>query len=474
MTSEEPDASLIDLHLSVCRSIWSKLQPDAPAADTLALQDAALARVPPHLQAFFDITLSRHFSTTIPMRPQPLREARAVWEWWHRVLHEEVALPLPLLRTDRVACWWMHMRSHALAFQQRTPIPFVRSLLSTYVSDGYTCAGGTRDLRHLASSWLEEWTALSIDDIYTRLEWLDARYACLTDRSEPAAGQAQRLDRFLQRLAGLEADHLGTYAANRARQKRGFGKSYVAWADLLDEAVSLRAHLATALPSLCPPDLLVRPVQCLVLTSMEQALGAGIELELYLEDELPCLYWLLAEIKGELEALLDAAPGSTPWLACFRHAVAAERHMCLAQCLVRLQREGNRVRVHNAMARRIKWLRRPAWCMRARLHVVTKPDSPTMEPLWDQWTAFEQHARGTAVRTRVLQHVNACHTHASAHARAAPNDGWLLLCHASDAAHMRGVHEACVALGEWARAAPTATLEWRASSHPWYAVPTWV
>lgn len=278
MTSEEPDASLIDLHLSVCRSIWSKLQPDAPAADTLALQDAALARVPPHLQAFFDITLSRHFSTTIPMRPQPLREARAVWEWWHRVLHEEVALPLPLLRTDRVACWWMHMRLHALAFQQSTPIPFVRSLLSTYVSDGYTCAGGTRDLRHLASSWLEEWTTLSIDDIYTRLEWLDARYACLTDRSEPAAGQAQRLDRFLQRLAGLEADHLGTYAANRARQKRGFGKSYVAWADLLDEAVSLSAHLATALPSLCPPDLLVRPVQCLVLASMEQALGAGIEL----------------------------------------------------------------------------------------------------------------------------------------------------------------------------------------------------
>lgn len=473
MTSETPDIFVIHLHLSVCRRVWGKLQPGAAATDIVPLQDAALARVPPHMQAFFDITLSRHFSTSIPMHPLPLREPHVVWDWWHRVLNEEVELPFSLLRTDRVACWWMHVRSHALGFQHRTPIPFLRSLVSTYVSDGYTCAGGMCDLQHLASSWLEEWTSLSIDVLYTRLEWLDARYAPLTDHSEPTAGQAHRFDRFLQRLAGLLADHLGTYAANRARQKRRFGKAYAAWADLLDEAVALSAHMASALPSVCPSDLLVRPVQCLLLASMEQALGAGIELELYDDEELPCLYWLLAEVKGELEALLGAAPTDAPWLACFRHAVAAERHLCLAQSLVHLSPAGDQTRVQNAMARRLKWLRRPAWCMRARLHVVTQTDSHTMEPLWDQWTAQEQRMRGPGVRTRVLQHVDACHTHCAARARAAPSDAWLLLCHASDAAHMRGVHESCAALGAWARAAPGGALVWRASSHPWYAVPTW-
>ncbi|WFD17833.1 N-alpha-acetyltransferase, non-catalitic subunit [Malassezia caprae] len=472
MTSEVPDLTAIHLHLSVCRRAWDKLQPGAAAADILPLQDAALARMPRHMQAFFDITLSRHFSTSIPMRPLPLRESHAVWDWWRCVLREEVELPLSLLSTDRVSCWWMHVRSQALAFQQSTPIPFLRSLASTYVSDGYTCAGGTRDLLHLASSWLEEWTSLSMDDLYTRLEWLDVRYAFLTHHSEPSAGQARRLNRFLQRLAGLLADHLGTYVANRARQKRSFGKAYAAWADLLDEAVALSAHMASALPSVCPSDLLVRPVQCLLLTSMEQALGAGLELGLYDNDELPCLFWLLAEVKGELGALLSAVPAGAPWLASFQHAVAAERHLCAAQSLARLSPSGDRTRVQNALTRRLKWLRRPAWCTRARLHVVTQPDSHTAEPLWDQWTELEQRSCSD-VRTRVLQHVDACHTHCSARLDAATNDPWLLLCRASDAALMRGVHEACVALGEWARAAPAATLVWRASSHPWYAVPTW-
>lgn len=298
----------------------------------------------------------------------------------------------------------------------------------------------------------------------------------LTDDREPTSGQARRLDRFLQRLAGLLAEHLFTFAANRARQKREFGKAYAAWADLLDEAVALSDHMTTALPSVCPPRLLVQPVQFLLLASMEQAMGAGLELELYDEDELPCMYWLLSEIQGEQEALLDTVSPGTPWLTCFRHAARAMRHLGLAQCLVRLPLPHLDLnRVHHAMTRRIKWLRRPAWCTRARLHMVTQPDSHASEPLWEQWQAFQQGVHATPeMRTRVLQHISACHTHVTAHNRAAPSDTWLSLCHTTYAAHMKGVQTSCEALGELVRAAPAAaSVAWRASSHPWYAIPTW-
>lgn len=185
MTSEVPDATRIDWYLSVCRRIWAQLCPGADSHDILPLQDAALAPAPAHLQAFFDITLSRHFSTSIPMRPLALRDAPDVWERWRHILHEQMLLPLPLLHTDHVAGWWKHLRTQALSFQQHTPIPFVRSLLATYVSDGYACGGGRCDLVSLATSWLEEWTTLSIDDLGTRLEWLDARYVCGTNAVIP-------------------------------------------------------------------------------------------------------------------------------------------------------------------------------------------------------------------------------------------------------------------------------------------------
>ncbi|WFD25778.1 N-alpha-acetyltransferase, non-catalitic subunit [Malassezia nana] len=459
MTSEVPDATRIDWHLSVCRRIWVQLCPSTASHDILPLQDAALASAPTLLQAFFDITLSRHFSTSIPMRPLGLRDAPDVWERWHHILHEQVVLPLPLLHTHHVADWWKHLRTQALSFQHHTPIPFVRSLLATYVSDGYTCGGGQYDLTSLATDWLEEWTTLSIDDLGTRLEWLDTR--------DSTAGHARRFARFLERFAGLVADHLSTYAANRARQKRCFGKAYATWADLIDDAEALSEHIALSLPTLSAQGLLVPPIQFLALASMEQAIGAGFELELYDDDELPYLYWLLADIKGEQMTLLANSPADPSSV----HAAAAERHLCLVQCLVRLPcAPDDATRVRHAFARRLKWLHRPAWCARARLHLVTQPDSHVAEPLWEQWEAFQQHfAASTDPSTCISTHVQTCLSHLASNESLASHIPWL-----TSEAHMRGIREACEALGALVRAAPLVeNVTWTTSLHPWYPLPTW-
>lgn len=213
--------------------------------------------------------------------------------------------------------------------------------------------------------------------------------------------------------------------------------------------------------------LLVPPVQFLALASMEQAIGAGFELDLYDDNELPYLYWLLADIKGEEMTLLASSPADPSSV----HAAAAERHLCLAQCLVRLPcPPDDATRVRHAFARRLKWLRRPAWCARARLHLVTQPGSPMAEPLWEQWEAFQQRVTAsTDTSTCVLTHVQTCLSHLASKEMHARNTVWL-----TSEAHMRGIREACEALGALVRAAPPLeAVIWKMSSHPWYPLPTW-
>lgn len=90
--------------LDECAKQWRSLH-HAEAPNLLPLQEPALQEAPTHLHYFFHITLSRKFSSHIPLRPLPLPEAALVWEWWNHILRTQMPLLLRFLASSNVMTW---------------------------------------------------------------------------------------------------------------------------------------------------------------------------------------------------------------------------------------------------------------------------------------------------------------------------------------------------------------------------------
>lgn len=469
-----PDGTRAELQRERCMRFWGMLEPETDA--TLPLQSPFLADAPSTVQGLFDVTLSRTYSSHIPLRPLAPQDASTTWQRWRDVLCTDVPVVLRIVASDDVLAWLGVLTHTALAFERHALIPFVRSLAQTCISDGRTSASGMHDLEHVALAAIDSVAGISMQDVLVRLEWVQQRYA--------GSLVATHTQRFLEKLAGLLVQLLSTLLMNRARQKRLFSKAYAAWADLADEARHIGTDVHHALvPHAFSEHTFEYVVHFFALVQQTHIIGAGFDLALYADTERGAQYYLLAETFHErvanAHALLALPARSEEMGAPLRRCAAecaAHAELCAAYAQLYLDLYDTAVAtaapgsMEAAFLRRIKWLRRPAWSPPASLY-VTRPDA---EPcagaaLWTAWTAYAcAHSSPEKRRAALQTHLTACARHLS-EANAYRHDAWTQLCPYEAAAALDDLAHVCARLDTLLRA-PHDT--WRpahgAHGHPWF------
>ncbi|WFD03007.1 N-alpha-acetyltransferase, non-catalitic subunit [Malassezia obtusa] len=273
--------------------------------------------------------------------------------------------------------------------------PYLVDAPEAVQGDGHTAAGGTRELEHVAFSAVEHLSGVVMHDILVRLEWAQQR--------DPASSIATRTARFLNRFAGLLVQLLSTLLMNRARQKRMFAKAFPTWADLADDARQLDHDLGAALaPQPWTASLLENVVYFFRTYQQIHTIGAGFDLELYAEHEWGSQYYLLAAAFAEHAstcAQLLATPGHRDepveslqrWVS----LASAQAQLCSAYAMLYLGQYGEpglrpdaAAYAEAAFARRVKWLRRPAWSPPASLRRSAPSDPYPIRALWQEWIAY--------------------------------------------------------------------------------------
>ncbi|WFC93440.1 N-alpha-acetyltransferase, non-catalitic subunit [Malassezia brasiliensis] len=373
-----PDGTRAELQRERCARFWRMLEPDTDT--TLPLQSPFLAQAPTTVQGLFDVTLSRTYSSHIPLRPLTPSDASTTWQRWRDVLCTDIPVALRIVASDDVLAWLGVLTHAALAFERHAMIPFVRSLAQTCISDGRTSASGMHDLEHVALAAIDSVAGVSMQDVLVRLEWVQQRYA--------GSLVATHTQRFIEKLSGLLVQLLSTLLMNRARQKRLFSKAFAAWADLADEARSIGTDVHDALmPHAFSQHTFEYVVHFFALVQQTHIIGAGLDLELYADTERGAQYFLLAETFRErvvnahaLLALPARAPETDAPLRRWAAECAAHAELCAAYTQLYLGLYGaadaaaSPDSVEAAFLRRIKWLRRPAWSPPASLY-ITQPDA---------------------------------------------------------------------------------------------------
>lgn len=478
LSSPVPDGVRAGIHLDGCLRQWKLLKPGQDKI--LALQSPYLVDAPEAVQGYFDPTLSRRYSSHIPLRPIAPADALHVWSRWGSILRTDVPLTLRVLSTDFVPAWLVLLSHTALAFQAHPVIPFVRSLIQTCLSDGHTAAGGTRELEHVAFSAVEHLSGVVMHDILVRLEWAQQR--------DPASSIATRTARFLNRFAGLLVQLLSTLLMNRARQKRMFAKAFPTWADLADDARQLDHDLGAALaPQPWTASLLENVVYFFRTYQQIHTIGAGFDLELYAEHEWGSQYYLLAAAFAEHAstcAQLLATPGHRDepveslqrWVS----LASAQAQLCSAYAMLYLGQYGEpglrpdaAAYAEAAFARRVKWLRRPAWSPPASLRRSAPSDPYPIRALWQEWIAYATAfcAQTPAEQCAAMRtHLAACARELSAATERERADAWAVLCPHESVALEEDLAQACARLDTLLQEPPSA---WRGArlvprGHPWF------
>lgn len=469
-----PDVTRAELQRERCARFWAMLEPgnDTP----LPLQSPFLAHGPPAVQGLFDVTLSRTYSSHIPLRPLTPQDAPTTWTRWRDVLCTDIPLALRIVSSDDVLAWLGVLTHAALAFERHAMIPFVRSLAQTCISDGRTSASGMHDLEHVALAAIDSVAGVSMQDILVRLEWVQQRYA--------GSLVATHTQRFLERFAGLLVQLLSTLLMNRARQKRLFSKAYATWADLADEALQIGTDVHHALaPHAFSEQTFAYVVRFFALVQQTHIIGAGFDLALYADTERAAQYYLLAETFRErvanAQALLALPARADDTGAPLRRCAAecaAHAELCAAYAQLYLLLYGPADAAiapecaEAAFLRRVKWLRRPAWSPPASLYVMRPDVAPCAgAALWTAWTAYARASMGPEKpRAAVHAHLTACARHIS-EANAYRCDAWTQLCPYEAAAALDDLAHVCARLDTRLRAPHG---PWRpeqgAHGHPWF------
>lgn len=471
-----PDKMAAACALEACLHAWKEL---APSTNETRLRDPHLADAPQAVQGYFDVTLSRKFTSHIPFRPLALQDAAQVWEGWGAFLRTDMRLLIRIMASDEPLAWLTLLSHTALAFAHHAVVPYVRSCAQTLISDGRTAASGTRDLEHVALAALDALSGASMEDVLVRLEWAQQR--------DPVLAVATRMRRFVQRMAGLLVQLLSTLAMNRARQKRMLAKAYPAWADLADDAAQLGEAVATALaPRPWDPHLLARAVHFFVLFQQMHTVGAGFDLELYAEHERAAQYYLLKITFEEQHAVCadlitrsNAAPYAAPSLQRWGALAQAQAHLCSVYAMRSLYQYGERGLVPSfeayaeaAFARRLKWLRRPAWSPPATFCYAPPSTHPhPIQALWDAWRAWARALLAPEADRRgaLRAHLAACARQLCV-AQEVHTDRWTALCPHESIAAVRDLEHVCAHLRtdvvqDGPPTRPAAHLQ---GGHPWF------
>ncbi|WFC98750.1 N-alpha-acetyltransferase, non-catalitic subunit [Malassezia yamatoensis] len=290
-----PDTMDAEFHLRACSRYWGQLNPETNK--DLALVDSYLVNGSASIQGFFDVTLSRTFSTQLPLRPLAPRSALEVWLEWKSVIELEMPILFRLACTPDVLPRLALLSSVALSFQQHAMTPFVRSLAQSIIHIGYTSTGEKQQLEHVGISAVEDLTHLSVENCLTELEW--------SQHKDVGRAMTIRLQRFIQRLSGLLIQLMSTLLMNRSRQKRMFAKAYAPWNDLLDEAIQLGYEICNSLdPTMFKAETFSVVVQYFIVYQQVQIIGSGFDLELYSNRECAVQYYFLGETFHEQEVIL--------------------------------------------------------------------------------------------------------------------------------------------------------------------------
>ena len=363
-----PDHSRLHALVAECAQSWAELASQ--------LCDTALASAPPTAQAFYDITLSRKLSAYIPLRPEAPPSADATAQLWSDVFARDWPFALRLIEHDNVLEWLDMLQRQAIG--SAPFIPYIRSLMCTFICDGLVVWGAKRELEHLAQDPIKRVCNWSAEDAGVRLEWWSHR---------SGDDLSLRLGRFIQRFAGLVAQCLAAFAQNRARQKRALAKSYGQWAELADDAAELDEAIAqSGAGSMLPPNALHTTVRHFALVQLRHIVCSGFELELYGHAEWACMYWLAAEICDEHVLLCQDIGPSFAWTAAEARAL---RELCRA--LAHLLHESDSSE-HGFLvfARRVKWLRQTPWTS-TRIKARGNAARDQIYALWYAWLAEAKH-----------------------------------------------------------------------------------
>lgn len=473
-----PDCAVARAARESCIKSWQDLHPKS--ASTLPLQSPHLRTAPKCVQGYFDVRLSRVYSSHIPLRPLALPPVLAVWDGWERVLQTDVALPLRLCSSDEVMAWLALLQHTARAFETHAVVPFVRSLVQTYLREG-GADGTERPADFMAHAVVEACCGRSLENVSHALEWHTEQH--------PASALLVRTARFLRTFSSLLVQQFSTFAMNRARQKRMFAKAYAPWADLADEAARLYTDLHPVLQDRVP--MVHRSVQAGLLLQAIESLGAGFDLALYAEHEQGAMYFVLAKLYAEQHAVWSDLAAAYPVPSTHRAKERAHAcsHLCSAYAMLLLAIHARRVipatkkdaaYAEAAFGRRLKWLRRPAWAPPASLSVLSPSDDP--EPIAVLWSVWQTYARDFCANTareatrQMLVHVHACAQHSEAALTHLAADPWAALCQEECTAADAGLRTLCTQLETFLDArlqqrTPWSAVRFRASAHPWFPMP---
>lgn len=484
LCKDVPDGVYAGIQLESCLKQWKLLKPGAetlPHSSIAPLGEPHLCNAPPGALGYFDVTLSRTYSSHIPMRPLALPRAEQVWQRWDTILRTDMRLVLRVVSSDQVMQWLTLLSHAALAFQTHQVVPFARSLVQTCMSDGRTSASGTRDLEHVALCAIESLSGVSMQDVLVRLEWFQQR--------EPTSTIATRTLRFVRTFSGLLVQLLSALAMNRSRQKRMLAKAYTAWADLADDAAQLGGDIERALtPSRFPASILPLSVHFFALFQQMHILGAGFDLELYAPPERGAMYFCLAQTLEEqrevcmsLLTTLSPTPSYARPLQRWASLAHAQSKLAHVYTMLYLGAYGERALrsdsdaayAEAAFARRIKWLRRPAWSPPASLRVLHRSEDPhSIAAVWAEWVEFARTYLAEAPAERVARiraHLAACARRVHAAQERRTLDVWTHLCPHECVAADQGLATLCADLDAYVQAHPVLdSVRFEPSGHPWF------
>lgn len=238
-----------------------------------------------------------------------------------------------------------------------------------------------------------------------------------------------------------------------------------------------------------PPHVFLAPVQFVMLSNMWRSIGMGFDLALYHDEEKAVMYWLLAQVYEEHRILADKFVES-PGLVCMRHFVQARKHICLAYSLLfLLKHDGGDTDYARAVFRsRVKWLKRPAWCAKARLRLVSTQEAQDVHQLWQDWRTFaslsavrtstshesvDLHTDTTTLRVLLLQQLQAATRHSRELIKLRVHDPWIALSRREQCALDQELFNISVSLSAWIRqhtSLPSLST-WTPTKHPWFPAP---
>ncbi|WFD42838.1 N-alpha-acetyltransferase, non-catalitic subunit [Malassezia psittaci] len=415
-----PDIIDAEFHLVACNRHWNQLDPNT--SKDSALGDSYLVDGPASVQSFFDVTMSRIFSTQIPLRPLAPKSALEVWSEWKSVIEVEMPILFRVACTPDVLPRLALLSGVALSFQQHAMTPFVRSLAQSIIHTGYTSTGEKQQLEFVAVSAIEDLTQISVEDCLTKLEW--------SQHKDVGRPMTIRLQRFIQRLSGLLIQLMSTLLMNRPRQKRTFAKAYAPWNDLLDEAVQLGNEVSKAIdPMTFKTETFSSVVQYFIVYLQVQIIGSGFDLELYSNRERAVQYYLLSEVFREQEVILakllnlsgqtrvDNRALERLRILAQIHSVLCSTYALIYLCLYDIPKPASREEISAgaAFARRLKWLRRPAWCEQASFRITqTAPKQEVIPELWTEWNELARSFLSLdheKQNNSIQSHVDACSQH---------------------------------------------------------------